>query len=271
VKDLTVKQLAAISGVTVRTLHHYDEIGLLKPASVGANGYRYYGRRELLRLQRILFHRELGVPLGEVAGLLDLEGEDQIGVLRQHREKLEAERERYGILIATIDQTIAQLKGDRLMANADLYKGFSEEKQAGYEAWLIERYGEPMRVGIEQSKVHHARLPRAEQQAAMEALGKELQEVEEALAGALHNGVDPASDAVDLLIARHRAWVGAMWGRPCSPAAYSGLADLYLAHPDFVARYERIEAGFTAYLTSAMKRHAIRHGDVADRMGRGRE
>ena len=75
-KDLTVKQVAAISGVTVRTLHHYDEIGLLAPAHIGANGYRYYGRAELLRLQRILFHRELGAPLGEIAALLNLEGEE---------------------------------------------------------------------------------------------------------------------------------------------------------------------------------------------------
>jgi DNA-binding transcriptional MerR regulator len=258
VKDLTVKQLAAVSGVTVRTLHHYDEIGLLKPASVGANGYRYYGRKELLRLQRILSHRELGVPLSEVAELLDLEGENQIGVLRQHREKLEAERERYRILVETIDHTIAELKGEGLMADADLYKGFSQEKQAGYEAWLTERYGEPMRVGVERAKVHHARLSRAGQKAAMEALAKELQEVEAALADALRNGIDPASDAVDQLIARHRAWVAAMWGRPCSVEGYSGLADLYLAHPDFVARYERIEKGFTAYLTSAMRLHATK-------------
>jgi DNA-binding transcriptional MerR regulator len=261
VKELTVKQLAAVSGVTVRTLHHYDEIGLLKPASVGANGYRYYGRQELLRLQRILFHRELGVPLGEITELLDLEGEHHIGVLRQHREKLELERERYRILIETIDETIAELKGERIMANADLYKGFSPEKQAGYEAWLIERYGEPMRVAVEQAKVQHAGLSPAAQKAAMEARGKELQELEEALAGALRNGVDPGSEAVDLLIARHRAWVSAMWGRPCSVERYSGLADLYLAHPDFVARYERIEAGFTAYLTSAMKLHATKRSE----------
>src|SRR5690348_13379389 len=110
-KDLTVKQLAAISGVTVRTLHHYDEIGLLKPASVGSNGYRYYGRRELLRLQRILFHRELGVPLSCIAELLAVEGENQIGVLLQHRTKLEAERERFRVLIETIDRTIADMKG----------------------------------------------------------------------------------------------------------------------------------------------------------------
>src|SRR5262245_54940368 len=157
-KDLTVKQLAAISGVTVRTLHHYDDIGLLRPASVGANGYRYYGRPELLRLQRILFHRELGVPLSAIAELLDLESEDQIAVLRQHREKLEAERERYRTLIETIDHTIAELTGASHMANTDLYKGFSPEKQAGYEAWLTERYGEPMRVGIEHAKKSYAKL-----------------------------------------------------------------------------------------------------------------
>src|SRR6187551_3560162 len=122
-KDLTVKQLAALSGVTVRTLHHYDEIGLLRPAAVGANGYRYYGRSEQLRLQRILFHRELGVPLNSIAELLDLEGEDQIGVLRQHRAKLETELERYLQLIDTIDRTIEELNGGMTMKNADLYKG----------------------------------------------------------------------------------------------------------------------------------------------------
>src|ERR1700753_1105894 len=108
-KALSVKQLAAISGVTVRTLHHYDEIGLLKPASVGANGYRRYGRTELLRLQRILFHRELGVPLSAISELLDLEGQDQIGVLMRHREQLAAQRDRFGLLIQTIDRTIGEL------------------------------------------------------------------------------------------------------------------------------------------------------------------
>jgi DNA-binding transcriptional MerR regulator len=252
-KELTVKQLAAISGVTVRTLHHYDDIGLLKPAFVGGNGYRYYGRREQLRLQRILFHRELGVPLSSIAGLLD-EGEDQVAVLRQHREKLEAERERYRVLIETIDHTIADLRGERIMANSALYRGFSPEKQAGYEAWLIERYGEPMRAGVEHAKKSYARMA-AEQQ---ESLGKELREVEAALAAALRRGIDPGAEAVEALIARHRAWVAAMWGRPCSAAAYSGLADLYLQHPDFVARYEGMAKGFAAYLASAMKLHAHR-------------
>jgi MerR family transcriptional regulator, thiopeptide resistance regulator len=254
--------LAATSGVTVRTLHHYDEIGLLRPAAVGANGYRYYGRKELLRLQRILFHRELAVPLSAIAELLDLEGEDRIGVLREHREKLAAERERYRVLIETIDRTIEVLRGEGRMANADLYRGFGAEKQGGYEAWLIERYGEPMREGIERSKESYATMSDAEQL----ALGKELHELEQGLAAALRNGSDPVSDGVDALIRRHRAWVSAMWGRPCSMEPYSGLADLYLAHPDFVARYEHIEKGFAEYLASAMRLHAKRWGDLPENL-----
>jgi len=259
-KELTVKQLAAISGVTVRALHHYDEIGLLKPSAVGANGYRYYGRRELLRLQRILFHRELGVPLGEIAGLLELEGDDQVGVLQQHRARLAAERDRYGVLIETIDRTIQELKGETTMKNAELYQGFSPERQAGYEAWLIERYGEPLREGIDRSRKAWARLSKQEQQAFIEHQTRELHELEQALAGAQRNGMDPGAAAVDLLIGRHRQWVAVMWGAACSPQSYSGLADLYLQHPDFVARYERIEAGFAQYLAAAMKRHAKKWG-----------
>lgn len=253
-KDLTVKQLAVISGVTVRTLHHYDEIGLLAPARVAANGYRYYGRAEMLRLQQILFHRELGVPLGEIAALLSLEGQDQVGVLLRHRGKLEAERERFRILIATIDRTVADLKGETPMANADLYKGFSADKQAEYEAWLIAHYGDRMKDDIARSKTAMAKMNATGQAAMMDA----LRDIETALVEAMTRSLDPACDAVDTVIRRHRAWVAAAWDKPCSPAAYSSLADLYLSHPDFVQRYETLSPGFAAWLTAAMKAHAGR-------------
>src|SRR5215475_11758950 len=132
-KDLTVKQLAAISGITVRTLHHYDEIGLLKPASVGANGYRYYGREELLRLQQILFHRELGFSLEEIGRVLDAGGFDRVAALKAHRAKLTADIARHRRLLKTIDQTLAALQGAAKMDENAIYKGFDPEKQAGYE------------------------------------------------------------------------------------------------------------------------------------------
>src|ERR1700733_2562438 len=102
----TVKQVAKLSGVSVRALHHYDEIGLLKPASVGTNGYRYYGREELLRLQQILFHRELGFSLEEIGRTLDAKGFDKAAALKAPGQKLEAETRRYRQLMRTIDETL---------------------------------------------------------------------------------------------------------------------------------------------------------------------
>ena len=140
------------------------------------------------------------------------------------------------------------------MKNADLYKGFSTEKQADYEDWLIERYGDRMKADIERSKKAMAKMSEAEQTAAMQ----ELHDVEQALAEGMRRGVDPAADAIDKLIRRHRAWVASAWDRPCTAEAYSSLADLYLSHPDFVKRYETIETGFADYLTTAMKAHAAK-------------
>jgi MerR family transcriptional regulator, thiopeptide resistance regulator len=253
-KDLTVKQLAVVSGVTVRTLHHYDEIGLLSPAHVGANGYRYYGRKELLRLQQILFHRELGVPLGEISELLEMEQGDQVGVLLRQRERLVAERERFQQLIQTIDLTVASLKDENTMTNADLYKGFAPEKQAEYEAWLIEKYGDRIRANVEHSRKAFAKMTEAEREATMQ----ELASLEQGLAEGLRRGVAPESTVLDHLLERHRLWVGQMWDRPCTREAYGGLADIYLAHPDFRARYESVEPGFTDYLTAAMRAYAAR-------------
>src|SRR3546814_7654577 len=88
----TVRQGARAAGISVRTLHHYDAIGLLKPGHVGANGYRYYGKEELLRLQQILFYRELGLPLAEIAAVLDDPAFDPLAALREHRAALEGRR-----------------------------------------------------------------------------------------------------------------------------------------------------------------------------------
>lgn len=250
----TVKQVAKLSGVSVRALHHYDEIGLLKPAHIGTNRYRYYGEEELLRLQQILIHRELDIPLGEIAAILDAPDFDRLATLRVQREKLEAEAKRYAELVRTIDRTIARIKGDGDMKDTDLYKGISPEKQAEYEAWLIDRYGGDMAERIEASKKKYGQLSKAEQ----DKLGEELKDLEQSLAEGLRRGVPRESTTLDPLLERHRAWVSYMWDKPCPPEAYAGLADLYLSHPDFVARYESIEPGFAEYLAGAMKVYAAR-------------
>lgn len=252
--NYTVKQLARLSGVSVRTLHHYDEIGLLKPAFLGENRYRYYGREELLRLQDILFHRELGVPLQEIGRLLANEGRDRVAILSRHRELLAQRVERSRQLLATIDRTIAELNGEGTMDDKDLYKGFAPEKQAEYEEWLVDNYGEGMREQIEASKAKLAEVGPEGMKAAM----AEGQAAEDSLVEQFRAGIDPASPELEPALDRHRAWVGGMWDRECPRSAYGELADLYLAHPDFRARYEARGEGFTDWLVAAMKTYAAR-------------
>jgi DNA-binding transcriptional MerR regulator len=250
----TVKQLARLSGVSVRTLHHYDEIGLLRPAFVGENRYRYYGREELLRLQDILFHRELGVPLQEIAELLAREGRDRIAILTRHRvmlaERIESSRQ----LLGTIDRTIAQLNGEATMTDKDLYHGFEPEKQAEYEEWLVDKYGDRMREGIEASKAHWGKAGAEAMKAALAA----GQAAEEQLAERFVAGTAAASPELDALMDSHRAWVSSMWGRDCPREGYAGMADMYLAHPDFRTHFDQRGDGFTEWLTTAMKAYAAR-------------
>ena len=250
----TVGRVAEIAGVTVRTLHHYDEIGLLTPGARTSSGYRRYDDVDLERLQQILLYRELGVPLQEIGRLLALQGPDRAAILRDHRAWLAERVERSRQLLQTIDRTIAELNGDGTMNDKDLYQGFAPEKQAEYEDWLVDRFGGEMRERIDASKAKLASLGK-EGIAARLAEGKAAGV---ALAEAFHAGAAPEDEANDSLMARHHAWVAAMWGRACPPEAYAGLADLYLEHPDFRANLDRAGAGFTDWLAAAMKAYAAR-------------
>jgi DNA-binding transcriptional MerR regulator len=205
-KLYTVKQVARLSGVTVRTLHHYDQVGLLKPAQVGENGYRYYGREELLRLQQILFHRELELPLEAIADVLDRPGFDRLGALKQHRKTLSTKAARYRKLIQTLDRTLAALEGEHEMKDEDLYQGFAPEKQAAYEAELVDRFGDQARASIEASKTALKSWSKAE----WGRSGQEYAEVEAGMGKALADGMPADSEPVQALIRRHHAWVGRM-------------------------------------------------------------
>lgn len=120
----TVKQLAVMSGVTVRTLHFYDEMALLKPAYSKANGYRIYEEPQLLMLQQILFYRELGFELKRIKGILSQRKFEKIAALKSHRQVLEKNVTRTRTLIETIDKTISHLKGTKKMKSEELFTGF---------------------------------------------------------------------------------------------------------------------------------------------------
>jgi DNA-binding transcriptional MerR regulator len=140
-KLYTVKQLSDLAEVSVRTLHHYDEIGLLHPSKVGANGYRYYDDAALLRLQQILFYREIGLELAHIKEILDSPNFDLVAALRSHREVLQQKIKRMESLVSTVDGTIMHLVGEMDMSKKQLFKGFSEEEQKQYEREARLQYG----------------------------------------------------------------------------------------------------------------------------------
>jgi DNA-binding transcriptional MerR regulator len=248
----TVKQLADVARISVRSLHHYDDIGLLKPAYVGANGYRYYTQHELYRLQQILLYRELGLSLTEVGGILSADDFEISAALRQHRARLDRKLELQQQLLRVIDATLARLDGESDMKNEQLYDWHSPEKQAEYERWLAERYGAQGEERVMLSRKHTEGFQAADKAAAMERLAS----IEADLVDAFQRGTSAKAETLASVFDRHREWVAYMWNRECPRDAYEGLADLYAGHPDFVSRFEDMAAGFSAWLTAAMKAYA---------------
>src|ERR1044071_10218812 len=121
----TVKQVATISGVSVRTLHFYDEAGLLKPAYHGANNYRFYEEPQLLILQQILFYREMGFELKQIKEVLGRSDFEIVDALRLHRTVMQKKLARTHELIETIDKTIQHLNGSTKMNSHDMFAGFT--------------------------------------------------------------------------------------------------------------------------------------------------
>jgi len=137
----SIVEVARHAGVSSRTLRHYDDVGLVPPAYVGSNGYRYYEQEQLLRLQEVLLLRELGVPLGAIRRVLDGTA-DRVAVLREHRVALLAERDRLDRLAATVARMVEMRERGDHMGPEELFEGFDADRQRGYEAELVERYGE---------------------------------------------------------------------------------------------------------------------------------
>lgn len=251
-RDYSVGQLARHSGVSVRTLHHYDHIGLLKPAHLAENGYRIYGHREALRLQEILFYRDVGMSLTEIATILDAPV-DAVDRLMRHRTRLAAEAKRTTKIIETLDATIAHLKGEQDMTAEDLYRPFSAARQAQCQDWLVSTYGDDMAERIEASNAAIQHLPDG-----MEGAMARLEDIETRLVGAFEAATDPSSDQIHNVLEDHRRLMAQFWGQDCPPEGYDGLAKLYRSHPDFVARYERLSPKFSEWLPLAMEAHAAR-------------
>jgi DNA-binding transcriptional MerR regulator len=246
VKAYTVGQLARMAGVSVRTLHHYDQIGLLEPSARTEAGYRLYGEPELLRLQQILFFKELDMPLDEVRQILDDPEFDQIAALEHHRQLLHRRTERLTRLLKTIDRTIDRLtEDDMTLTDQDLYKGFTTEQIERYKREAREMYDPAL---VQESERRVKKMSRAE----WKAVGAEGEAVTTGLAALADR--EPGDEEVQKLIARHHAWIENFF--PCSAEVYRGLGQGYVEHPEFRAFYEKHRPGLADFLSAAMNHYA---------------
>lgn len=251
----TVSELARLSGTSVRTLHHYDAIGLLKPATVGENGYRYYGRKEMMRLQQILIHREFGVALSDIPALLDAEEIDRLSALRKQRTRLEGEADRYRRLARTIDRTIAELEGRRTIMDTQLFEGFSPRLEADYETWLIARYGEPeARERLARGGAVFAAMSHAQKSGWLaEAIA-----MRDDFANAMARGTASDDPSLDPLMKRHHAWVVETTGTPATADAYTALGQLNVDNAEFRTMYDAAQPGLAEWMAEAMASFAQR-------------
>lgn len=246
----TVNKLAKISGVSVRTLHFYDEIGLLKPAYYGDNNYRYYEEAQLLILQQILFFRELGFQLSDIQRIISSPDFDKVKTLESHRKILEKNLDQTRILIETVDKTIAHLRGNEPMKLEEVFHGFNAEKQKLYENFLVEN-------GVSQDVINKSKdkIKNWTKDQWLENK-READKIHAELVSAINNHLDPSSAEVQKLIKKHYQMTTIFWTP--TRETYIGLSQLYCSHPDFVKFYDEIHPKLLQYLMEAMNIFAER-------------
>ena len=238
---LTVKQLSKLAGVTPRTLHHYDQIGLLKPSRVGDNGYRYYGEESVLRLQQILFYRELGIPLEDIKQIMGRRDFDVMGALRSHKEALQKQVTRLNRLIHTVDNTINHLKGNTTMSDKAYFEGFSEEEQEKYAAEAEELYGsESVRESNRKWKAYAT--------AKKEAIMAEGKAVYIDMIAAMPKGA--ANKDVQAIVERWRKHLEYFWTPDLDQLL--ALANGYHDDPRFKANFDKMHPGLAEFMREAV-------------------
>lgn len=226
-QEWPIRDVARATGLTSRTLRHYEQIGLLHPSRVASNGYRFYGEVELSRLYRILTLRALELPLATIQIVLDgdVPLEDAI---RSHLSLLEERRDRTIQQITAVRNTLRAVQKGHDMTISEVFASFDPSR---YESEVRRRWGD------------EAWDRSAERRESMDAARRDADDAESldvnaALRAAAESGVAPDSDRFQALVADHHAWVTDHWGgRKPERDAYAGLSELYVCDDRFAAVY----------------------------------
>ena len=248
---LTVSEVARLANVSVRTLHHYDEIGLLVPSGRTAAGYRLYGRDDLDRLQEILLFRELEIPLDDIATLLSGGAFDRRAALELQREMLLQKAVRTEALIASVERAINAERTGVRMTTEEMFEVFGDFDPAEYEEEVQERWGET--DAYRESSRRTAKYTKAD----WERFKAESEQIGTDTARLMDAGV-PASDPRAMDLAEQARMQIDTWFYPCSHEMHVNLAAMYLADPRFTATYEKIHEGMAQYWHDAILANAAR-------------
>ncbi|MBF6328596.1 MerR family transcriptional regulator [Nocardia transvalensis] len=244
--EWSIQELAKAAGTTSRTLRHYGQLGLLPPSRIGANGYRYYDQDSLVRLQRILLLRELGLGLPVIAEVLAGE-QDAAAALRTHLNLLRQEQDRIARQIASVHTTLRKTEaGEPLMAD-EVFDGFDHTQ---YKDEVIERWG---REAYESGDRWWRSLSEEEKQ----QFGQTALDIAADYGRAFNEGLSPDSDEVQAITRRHYDWIVVGWqGRRPTAEAFTGLGEMYVADPRYGQNYDKYGTGTAELVRDAMRVYA---------------
>lgn len=238
----TIHQLAKLAGVSVRTLHHYDQIGLLQPSRSKSNGYRQYEEAELLKLQQILFYRELEFPLEEIKAILKNPRFNMQTALLEHRQLIQMKRKRLDGLLKTIDATLKKLDKQTNMKDEELYEGFDSEQMKKYALEAKERWGNT--EAYKQSQERTKQWTKEDYKRVKEDGEQFMQH----LVTKMSEG--PTSPVVQELIDQHYNSLRTFYEPNLE--MYRGLANMYIDDPRFAAYFQKFHPELPEFMKQAM-------------------
>ncbi|WBL19554.1 MerR family transcriptional regulator [Citricoccus sp. NR2] len=257
-------EVVEATGLISRTLRHYDRIGLLVPSHVGAGGLRYYDQTELLRLQRILLLRETGMPLAEIADVVNEtaaaaasvqeERRTQIAALRAQRERLQQERERLETQMTTVETTIKALQKGIAMTPKTMFDGFNHEQ---YDAEVRQRWGDD---AADRSNAWWNGLGEDGQR----DFRRQLEELNTGWDEVVAAGESPVSDVAQGQARRHVEWLGRAMTQPLTRERVQGIVQMYVDDERFAQNYNRVSASGPQLVRDAVHHYAQLHLPEAD-------
>lgn len=240
-REWSIQDIARLAGTTSRTLRHYDDVGLLPPSRIAHNGYRHYDEAALVRLQRILLLRELGLGLPQIAEVLDPVNarQSEESALETHLELLREEQNRLARQIASVENTINALRGGEELMAENMFDGFDHTR---YKEEVEQRWGRKTYADSDRWWRGMTDADRADWQQRVSDLGRDW-------TAAAESGIDPASAEAQDIARRHVEWLTGIPGTPAAvpggdvKAYVIGLGEIYVADPRFGANYATSAGG----------------------------